>query len=336
MKFKVFIGVDVSKNWLDFAVMSSGKIVLVQRHDNNAKGIADFVRSLKKLLKGSGTQDWLFCMEHTGIYCNPLLRSLAQSDIALWLESAAEIKAFHGLARGKNDALDACRIAEYACMKCGKAKIWRAPREQVLQLRSLLKIRSRLLSSQKALQTPCKEDLAFGDKAIAKAHAALVKPAIDKLKSQIKETEEAIGVLLRSDRDLHRLFSLVKSVMGVGEIVAANILVVTNEFKSIDDPKKLACHSGVAPFAYDSGKSVRGRAKVSHRADKNMKSLLHLSAMSAIAAKGELKEYYLRKVGQGKNKMSVINAVRNKIIHRVFACVRDGRKYEKIYAHSLA
>ncbi len=45
MKFKVFIGVDVSKNWLDYEVMSNSKIVLVQRHDNNAKGIADFVRS---------------------------------------------------------------------------------------------------------------------------------------------------------------------------------------------------------------------------------------------------------------------------------------------------
>lgn len=209
-------------------------------------------------------------------------------------------------------------------MKCGKAKIWRAHRGQVLQLKSLLKVRSKLLSSKKALQTSCKEDLAFGDKTIAKAHAALVKPVIGKLKSQIAETEKAIGELLRSDQDLHRLFSLVKSVMGVGEIVAANILVVTNEFKSIDDPKKLACHSGVAPFVYDSGKSVRGRAKVSHRADKNMKSLFHLSAMSA---KGELKDYYLRKVEQGKNKMSVINAVRNKIIHRIFACVRDGRKY---------
>ncbi len=58
--------------------------------------------------------------------------------------------------------------------------------------------------------------------------------------------------------------------------------------------------------------------------------------MSAISSKGELQDYYQRKVEEGKNKMSIINAVRNKIIHRIFACVREKRKYEKNYTHSLA
>ena len=61
-----------------------------------------------------------------------------------------------------------------------------------------------------------------------------------------------------------------------------------------------------------------------------------MAAMSTIASKGELRDYSLRKVKEGKNKMAVLNAVRNKIIHRMFACVRDERKYEKIYTHSLA
>ena len=67
-----------------------------------------------------------------------------------------------------------------------------------------------------------------------------------------------------------------------------------------------------------------------------MKVLFHLAAMSAISTNGELRDYYLRKVEEGKNKMAIINAVRNKIIHRIFACVRDQRKYEKNYTHSLA
>jgi len=56
-----------------------------------------------------------------------------------------------------------------------------------------------------------------------------------------------------------------------------------------------------------------------------MKKLLHMAALAVISKKGQLKDYYDRKVEQGKNKMSVINAVRNKLIHRVFACVRDNR-----------
>ena len=132
------------------------------------------------------------------------------------------------------------------------------------------------------------------------------------------------------------LYGLITSVSGVGQIVAINTLVVTNEFKQIVNPKEMACNCGVVPFKYDSGKSVRSKAKVSHRANKPMKVLFHLAAMSAISSDGELRDYYQRKVEEGKNKMAIINAVRNKIIHRIFACVRDRRKYEKNYTHILA
>jgi hypothetical protein len=58
--------------------------------------------------------------------------------------------------------------------------------------------------------------------------------------------------------------------------------------------------------------------------------------MSAIRVKGELQHYYQRKVAEGKNKMLVLNAVRNKLIHRVCAVVRRGQNYDKIYAPLLA
>lgn len=58
--------------------------------------------------------------------------------------------------------------------------------------------------------------------------------------------------------------------------------------------------------------------------------------MSAIQVNGELQMYYQRKVAEGKNKMLVLNAVRNKLIHRVYAVVRRGEKYDKFYSLSLA
>ena len=66
-------------------------------------------------------------------------------------------------------------------------------------------------------------------------------------------------------------------------------------------------------------------------ANMTIKKLLHLAAMSAIQYDDEIKLYYNRKVAEGKNKMSVINAVRNKLISRVFACVNNKRPYQKIY-----
>ena len=72
-------------------------------------------------------------------------------------------------------------------------------------------------------------------------------------------------------------------------------------------------------------------------ANKEMKTLLHLSVVAIISrGKGELFEYYQRKVAEGKVKMSVINALRNKVIQRVFACVKNNRKYEETYIDSLA
>ena len=113
------------------------------------------------------------------------------------------------------------------------------------------------------------------------------------------------------------------------------MILATNEFKAIDDPKKLACHAGVAPFEHSSGSSVRGKTRVNHHARKLLKTLLHLAAMSALQVKGELREYYLRKVAEGKNKMLIINALRNKLIHRVYAVVKRGEKYDKTYTSAL-
>ena len=68
----------------------------------------------------------------------------------------------------------------------------------------------------------------------------------------------------------------------------------------------------------------------------NLKKLLHLAAMSAIQCSDELGTFYNRKVQEGKNKMSVINAVRNKLISRVFVCIKEKRMYQKIYPRALS
>ncbi len=140
---------------------------------------------------------------------------------------------------------------------------------------------------------------------------------------------EQIQELINSDEKLKKLNEYVISVPNIGPVISASVIVATKEFKKISDPRKFACHCGVAPFEHQSGKSIRGKTRVSHLADKALKTLFHLAAICAISHKGEFKDYYDRKVKEGKNKMLVINAVRNKLIHRVFACVNNQRKYMK-------
>ena len=67
-----------------------------------------------------------------------------------------------------------------------------------------------------------------------------------------------------------------------------------------------------------------------------MKSYLHLAAMVAIQGAGDFKAYYQRELAKGKAKMSVLNAVRNKLVVRVCACIRNNQLYDREYSYQAA
>lgn len=133
--------------------------------------------------------------------------------------------------------------------------------------------------------------------------------------------------IVKQDEELEKMYTILLSVEEIGKVTALMFLVTTNGFAHFSEAKKFACYAGVVPFECTSGKSIRGKNKVSHFANKEMKSALHLCALTLINSKGELGDYYRRKVAEGKNKMSVLNAMRNKIILRVFACIKNNKIY---------
>ena len=98
------------------------------------------------------------------------------------------------------------------------------------------------------------------------------------------------------------------------------MIVCSGEFTKIQTGKEFACYCGVVPFEHSSGTSVRVRPRVCHWANKKLKKYLHMAAIWAIQVEGELKAYYQRQVGKGKDKLSVLNALRNKLVVRVCAC----------------
>lgn len=100
MNFKYFIGIDVSKNTLDFCLVSAGKVLFHLQTENNSKGIQEFIKHCKKQF-GVKLTESLICMEHTGIYNYPLLDYLSGKQASVWLESALQIKHSSGLQRGK-------------------------------------------------------------------------------------------------------------------------------------------------------------------------------------------------------------------------------------------
>lgn len=122
---------------------------------------------------------------------------------------------------------------------------------------------------------------------------------------------------------MKKISQLIQSIPGVGKVLCWQMLCKTNGFTTYLDPRKLACCAGVVPFNHQSGTSLKSKNRVSQMADKKLKKTLHMAAMRAVRMENDLKIYYLRKVKEGKNKMSVLNAVRNKIVHLILAVVKN-------------
>jgi transposase len=335
MDYKHFIGIDVSKKWLDFAVVVEGNVLFHLQVNNSKDGISEF---MSQLFKQPNYQEntSLFCMEHTGIYNNHLVSFLTKMKTSVCIESGRQIKQSQGIQRGKNDRVDAQRIALYAYKNRNDIRLWTPKREVIVKLKYLLSLRDRLINASKQLSTPVKEDSGFIDKNLTKRIASLSKRTITSLKKDIEAVDDEILQLIQTDVELKRLFAIITSIKGVGAITAVQILITTNEFKDINSPKKFACYCGVAPFEHSSGSSIRGKTRVSQLGNKNVKRLLHMAAMVSVMYNEELKQYYQRKVEAGKNKMLVLNAVRNKLIHRIFSCVKHDRLYENNYQNLLA
>jgi len=324
MKFKNIIGIDTGKSSIDFSFLENGEKKKIGIVENSVKKLELFFNDLKIDVK-----ETLFCMEHTGIYNFHLLSVLQNHRANIWLENPIQIKRSMGMTRGKNDKIDAFRISKYAYLHQERAKLWQPTRLVIQNLKLLMSQRSRLNKAKKLIEIPVVESKEFIAKDQYKLLKQNCKSTITGIKKDLALVTAQIKKIIESDDTLKELFKYVASVPNVGLITATAIIVSTNEFQKIDTARKFACHAGVAPFEYTSGSSVRGKTRISHLADKELKTVLHLATLSAISRPGELRDYFVRKVKEGKNKMLVINAIRNKLIHRVFACVRDQRKYFK-------
>jgi transposase len=270
-------------------------------------------------------------MEHTGIYCRLLSQYLVENKYHVWLEMPVQIIRSQGVQRGKNDRIDAIRIAEYACLKKDKAVLWQPPREIVLQINDLLTLRDRLIESRKSLKQPIKEFTDAGFKDTAKLIESRCSNTLKALDKEIEQIEKELDKLINKDSNLKRLYKLATSVTGIGKITFLTLLYFTNEFKLYTNGKQLACYCGIAPFGYTSGTSVKGKPRVSNFANKRLKKLLHMVAMTTIQCDKQLSLYYQRKVSEGKNRMLVINAVRNKVLHRLCAVIKRGTLYQIEY-----
>ena len=327
MYFSQFIGVDISKDTLDAAVYpAKDKKMDFLHFDNTQKGLTVMMSWLKR--RGIKTTEMVICAEHTGVYTNPLIEFADKKGLALSLNSPLDIKHSMGIARGKNDVIDASRIAEYAYSHKDKLKLYEKPSDNIKKLQYLLTERRQYMRQRTAL---INLDCAMGKYGTSetRSRSESAKKHCEKL---VKKVEDQMLAIIYSDPDVKRNYDLISSVKGIGLINAINTIVYTNNFKAFETPRRYACYIGVAPFDHTSGTSVKGRTQVSKICRTQQKAELSMAARSAIVNDPGLRKYYLRKMkekGGGKDAHGVVlNAVKFKIILRMFAVVRSGEPYK--------
>jgi transposase len=323
---KVVIGIDVSKRTLDASMVFS-----TDANKNVHDSFLNKKLGFEQLLDWSllqGNTEVFFCIENTGHYGRQLSEYLDTHGQQYALVNAAEIKLSMGIKREKSDKTDAYMIAQYGL------KFPERMRENTLLASEILGLQL-LLSQRKLLQ---EKELAFQRNLKLLKHClstdATAKLIIKDntrhrayLQKCRKKVEQKIEGYISGLPMLKTNYDLLQSIPGIGPIIASQTLVQTQNFTQIPTARKFSCYCGVAPFKHESGTSIRKGTRVSYFGHKLLKRILNFGAMTAVKSDPQLKEYYERKVAEGKSKMSVLNAVRNKLIHRMYATVKRGTPY---------
>lgn len=320
MKKIEFIGIDVSSATLDVCIKIDGK--------RTSTVIKNKVLEIKKFFKPFENRNVVVAMENTGRYNWFLYEVLAEKPFFVYVIPPLHLKRSMGLVRGKTDKIDAVRIVDFIEKNYLEMTKWKCPSISIQKLKVLLTERNYRVKLKRQLLVMQHDYKRMKKLNIDKTLISMNNELINNAKKQIDIIENKIEELIKNDEKLNEQANLIRSIPGIGNVISWYLIAKTNAFTSIDNPRKFACYCGIAPFEHQSGTSIYRKPQVSSFADKTMKSLLHLSSMTAIQRENDIREYYIRKVNEGKNKMSVLNAVRNKIIHRVYAVIKNKTFYK--------
>lgn len=154
MKFTYFVSINISKDSFDVCFCSEGEPdkFIHRKLANSATGCKQLLTLFKK--HKIVLDESFFAMEHTGWYTLELCCFLQDKELAFALYSPLHLKRSLGLARGKNDRVDAQRIAHYAFLHRHKLAPTLLPSASLLKIKNLFAFRERLVKNQTSARHP--------------------------------------------------------------------------------------------------------------------------------------------------------------------------------------
>ncbi len=330
-KIKYYVGIDIANKDFTASIFTSPNQSL-----KTLKQVANTIEGFERLhawlqQQGVDSNNCVICMEATGVYGEHLSYWFSSKGYSVAVEPPLKVKRAFSDKAHKNDTVDSQKIAQYAYRFADELRIWR-PKEDVLeQIRVLLSSREQLVQQKTALsntlitlkrkvvQTPLANDI--------------YQHHIQTLKADIKRIEKEIEELIKKHPDYKRLVGYLRSIPGIGLLLAANLLVITNGFQEqmTYNYRKIASYIGICPYEHSSGTSVYRKPRISHYGPSRLRKLLHLAARSVVEHKKTFRHYYLRKIAEGKPKKLVINNVANKLLRIICGVVKNQKPYIENY-----
>lgn len=293
-----FVGVDIGK--FSFVVAIHGQ-KQVKEYDNDSSGIKSFIKDYQKYLSQG-----LCILETTGGYEMRLVLTLCEAGYSVHRANTRKVKHFiRSLGNSaKTDKLDSKALALYGYERGARLECFTPQSQQALALYELVQRRQdlkRLLVAEKnRLKAP---------------RANLVQEScrvmIETINQQVLLITAQINALIEQDPGLKAKKEILKSIPGIGDITANELLVLLPELGTLSR-RQIASLAGVAPMANDSGTFKGYRATGHGRSD--IKPILFMAAMAARNSNSSLKSFYNRLIEAGKKKMVALTAVMRKII----------------------
>ena len=324
---KHYVGCDVSKSTLDLALYEHGKDYRLFRHIQVSNSTEGF-QSMRKWLRSLkiNVKDAVIAMEHTGMYSNALAEWCFKKGVTFVLLHPLDVKNAGARGRNKNDKADAQFIADYAYTMREKLEPSRPEKPVIKRLRELL--------NERRLSVRVRASYLNQMKTITDRTALnRMEKVLDTFTKQIKAIETEIKKEIAADSQINNNYCMLLTIPGIGLVNAVTTIIATGNFSRFQTARQYAKFSCVSPLSNQSGTSVRGGNHVSRAGHNEIKSLLTEGARSAICHDAQLKAYYRRKRAEGKTHGCVMNAVKFKLICRMFAVIQRQSAYVNTEAY---
>jgi transposase len=313
-----FTGIDVSMETIDAAWYEADRL----RHIKLPNTTVGF----RQLLKQSGN-DKHYVMESTGPYYVALALFLHQQGAKVSVVNAVVVKRFiqMHLEKSKSDKKDAVWLCKYGNSQ--QPEVWQAPEEHIVRARQMqsaimqfTKQRTAAINALKSL-----EQMPIISKECRKSYEHIIR----NLNKQIQQLENELEVLLKQHEG--KKLEALKTIPGIGKRTAAMLLIATDGFRKTESHRQLASYAGLSPREYTSGKSIKGRVRISKQGVMELRNLLFMCSMTAIRNNKACKEMYDRLTAKGKSGKLALIAVSNKLIKQCVAIAKTEQPYNENY-----